>query len=217
MDDSTFYIKWAKEIKKPLMDFIKRMENPSFPGAYYYSLSGDLYKYPKYKTGLGNTVFATRILYILNELKNSKKLENAKFILSFTNPDTGAISDPIVRSKSRLRRYAKSFIRFDFANIFNQQTSRAETRQSYEALKYCVVKPLYKYQKIPKTLDEIKLYIARLNWEKNPWGASSHVSHLFYFLKFFADYFDENDESSILINCVLNEIKKYQQPDGSWY
>jgi len=207
-------INWIFELKEKIPQFLERLKGRKNPGFFHYSLSGDLYD-ENVKWGLGNTVFAVKIYYtlnLLNDLSKEKKESMASFIKSFQRKD-GTIFDLLIKKKRAILIPILLAIKnLDFNNLFHQQTIRAETRQSISVLKLLGKKPDIPYQKFPKTQEEIKKYLAKLNWEK-PWGAGSHFSHLIFFLKN-SDL--ENKED--LINFAINWISKLQSSeDGSWY
>ena len=61
-------LRWLYELKEKVPQFLKRLEGKKTPGFYHYSLTGDLYD-EELHWGLGNTVFAVKILYTLDLLK----------------------------------------------------------------------------------------------------------------------------------------------------
>ena len=206
-------INWLYSLKEKVPNFLKEMKGKRNPGFFRYSLSGDVYD-EDVKWGLGNTVFAVKIYYTLDLLKNlpkEEKLAMADFIKSFQKED-GTIYDPLVKKQAFFREKLSAIKNLNFSNFFHQQTIRAETRQAVSALKLLGEKPDISYQNFPKTKEEIISYLDNLNWE-NPWGAGSHFSHLIFFLK--------NSDLEIkeeLINCAVDWVNKLQNSkDGSWY
>ena len=96
-----------------------------------------------------------------------------------------------------------------YNNWFNEQTKRAETRQSFETLGYLKIRPNLPFQKIPSTSNQVKKFIHTLNW-KSPWGASSHISHLMFFLKYNQTFFfiwQPNHWCVVLTSIRLRHIK----------
>ena len=203
------------DIKSKLPGFLEKMEG-TVPGSYRYSLSGDLFP-ANYHFGLGNTVFAVRTKFILNMIGREDLIDAATYIKSFQTID-GYIFDPTVMRKSAFRRWYYAGRTLDFNNFFNEQTKRAETRQSLETLGYLGIRSDIIFQNIPSTSEQVKKYIHSLNW-KSPWGASSHISHLLFFLKYNQILFHHSlNNIGDLIKEVIEEINKYQQQeDGSWY
>lgn len=159
-------------------DFLERMHSGKKPVFYRYSLSGDLYE--GYGWGLGNTVFAVKILYMLNQLNDSKIEEMSRIIFSFQQSD-GAIYDPLVKRKSCINRFLTSANSLNSNDLFYQQTKIAETRQAFAALRCLGKIPQIRYDNHIETTSNIRKYVDNLNW-KEPWGAGSHVSHLAFFL-----------------------------------
>jgi len=202
------------DIKLKLPAFLQKM-NGNVPGSYRYSFSGDLFP-SDFKFGLGNTVFALRTKFILNMIEIEDSTDAASYIKSFQSFD-GYIFDKTVLKRSAFRRWYIALRTQDPNNWFNEQTMRAETRQSFETLGYIGIKPDHPFQKIPSTPEQIKKYIHSLNW-KNPWGASSHISHLLFFLKYNQNHFINFAVENNLIKFIIKEVCKYQQSeDGSWY
>ncbi len=205
---------WLKELKIKIPEFLKLLKyNKS--GLYKYTLSGDYFD-DAINWGLGQAVFATKIYYMMDILTESDRSELSNFINSFQD-EKGYIHDPLIERVSRIRRIVSSIRSRDFNNFFNEQTRRAETRQSFAAMQCLGRQPNLPYLKIPYTKEDISTYINHLNWFE-PWGAGSHVSHLLFFLnynkKFFHVYANETEE---LINHSLVVVNRYQQKDGAWY
>jgi hypothetical protein len=175
-------IDWLHSLKPGILEFLSKLRHPEHPGYYSYSLSGDIFDPRIRRWGLGNTVFAAKIYYMLDAIEDDKdKKDMATFIKSFQE-ESGEIYDPLIEKRSRFRRLVYSLRHFDFNNIFNHQTRRAETRQAFAALLSLDEKPQRPYKFIPETKEEIKKYILSVDWKK-PWGAASHVNHLIFFLK----------------------------------
>ena len=111
---------------------------------------------------MGNAVFAAKIYYMLNEVPPEKKQILVNVIKSFQD-DKGYIYDPLVQRHSKLRRYVNSFRTVNFANFFNEQTRRTETRQSFAALCCLKSKPDIPFLHIPYTESDIEKYINKLD------------------------------------------------------
>ena len=88
---------WIESVISTLPDFLDRMRDPLEDGRFKYSLSGDL-KFEE-RWGLGNSVFATKILYMLGTETHNSKSSIAKYIQSFQNPK-GEIFDPLISEKA---------------------------------------------------------------------------------------------------------------------
>lgn len=205
-------LEWLLDLKKDIPKFLKKLEGKKRPGFYHYSLSGDYFG-ENIKWGLGNSVFFLKIIYTLG-LENfySQEIQNAlKFIASFQKKD-GIIGDPLITFLSIPLRIYNFFRTLDFANLSNQQTIRAETRQSFSTLSLFNVKPKYEYKNIPCSKKGVEKYLLRLNW-KVPWGAGSHFSHLLFFL-FHSNLLNKNE----LIQYAIDWVNKLQhKEDGFWY
>lgn len=208
-------IRWIEEVIDKLPEFAERMRGEKTPGFYRYSWSGDLL--PEGHWGIGNTVFAAKILYMLNQLTPEYTDEMAKFILSFQGSD-GSIYDPMIKRKSRLSRLKRIVLSQDTNNLFYEQTRRAETRQAFAALRCLNSMPRYPYLQVPGSKEEIKRYIDQLNWNQ-PWDAGSHVSHLAFFLNmpYAGQTMDDLKNKSKLSEHLFFYCNKYRQSDGSWF
>lgn len=201
-------INWLFNLKREVAQFLENLKGKKIPGFFHYSLSGDLYN-EDIKWGLGNTVFAVKIYYTLDLLEGLSREERkvmADFIKSFQQKN-GAIYDPLVRRKAFLREKLSAIKNLDFNNFFHQETIRAETRQAISSLKLLGEKPDVFYKNFPKSDERIERFLSKLNWKK-PWNATSHFSHLLFFLE------DEEE----LIDFAIDWVNKLQNPkDGAWY
>ncbi|MFC1548345.1 hypothetical protein ACFL5E_00125 [Candidatus Omnitrophota bacterium] len=205
---------WIYSLKNKASTFMEKMKVEE-PGFYRYSMSGDVLS-PKVKWGLGNSVFAAKILYMLDRLTDEDREEISSFIRSFQD-GKGEIYDPAVQRLSWRDRWSRPLTSLDFGNVLNARTRRAETRQAFAALMCLGRQPGRKYAQVPGTMEEVERYILLLDW-KRPWGAASHVSHLAFFLK-------ANDvlcgQSGCgreeLMRSVFDVTGRFRQTDGSWY
>ena len=206
---------WLIDVINNLPRFLKLLESDSKPGYYKYSLSGDLYDESK-NWGLGNAVFATKILYMINQLTPEKEKNLASFISSFQT-NKGEFYDPIVMKNTKFLRFARTIKYIDFSHALNKYTIRAETRQAFASLFSINRIPTIPFKNIPNDKSSLKKYIHKLDWAK-PWGASSHISHLIFFIYYNKVYYKINEEeASNLIKMIFLELEQYHQKDGSWY
>ena len=210
---------WIETVTSSLPDFLDRMRDPLEDGRFKYSLSGDLNF--KERWGLGNVVFATKILYMLQAETRYPISSIAKYIQSFQN-QKGEIFDPLISKKAVWHRSLFSVVNRDINNFFGAQMRRAESRQSFAALRALQRPPEYGYQLVPSTVDEVKKYIHSLNWNK-PWNAGSHFSHMIFFLKS-NDWWPRSklaesrgEKNNELINAAFDEISVYRQANGAWF
>ena len=101
-------VKWILKIKAGLMDFIDSMASDDY-SYFKYSYSGDLFT-EKQSWGLGNIVFAVKILYIsslLDQLPEAKKHNMYKSIIRFSGKN-GYIFDPLITKQSLTEKLFKS-------------------------------------------------------------------------------------------------------------
>lgn len=214
------FIDWVRSLKDNINNFLSLMNKNDF-SYFKYSLSGDLFT-EKNNWGLGNLVFATKILYItglIDDLTKEQKTNLKNSILKFSGND-GMIYDPIITSLSIKDKIKKKLGLVDKTFLENiQEIRRAETRQSFAALHLLKSKPKIPFKKIPYNKDGIIEYLKKLDWS-NPWSAGSHFSHLLFFLKMNSEFFSEysEDESQELIKFAFDWIMEIQsEQDGSWY
>ena len=210
---------WIETVILGLPDFVERMRDPIEDGRFKYSLSGDL-KFQE-RWGLGNSVFATKILYMLNidgELANDSI---ANYILSFQN-DNGEIFDPLISRRSVWHRSLYCLVDRDFNNLFGAQIRRAESRQSLAALRALQSHSEYPYKAVPSSVDEVKKYIHSLNWRK-PWNAGSHFGTLIFLLKSKEWWSssescrDSGEKAESLIEEAFRQVSVYRQDNGAWF
>jgi len=207
-------VKWLSSLPEAVGGFLKKMRGPA--GYFKYSLSGDIYG-PDVFWGLGNTVFAAKIIRTLDIQAGFDLREMAVFIKKFQKPD-GNIYDPLVIKKSALVNFINAISRADTANIFGRQVIRAETRQAFRALSLLGAKPDVPCREVPADTEKIKKYLQGLDWTK-PWAAGSHFNHLLFFLKYHRDNFGLNpaavDEAIDFALKYLISLQSSQ--DGFWY
>lgn len=208
-------VNWLYSLTDEISNFMESMKGKKIRGFFKYSFSGDLANEDKL-WGLANTVFAAKIFYIINRLNTSLCEDINSFFFRFQRPG-GCFSDPHIHKLSREARWREAIQSRNCTNIFGQANTRAETRQTFAALRCIDGKPARPFAKIPRTPEGIRKYIHGADWN-NPWAASSHISHLFFFLHsnnlFFPGHIEDSGE---LMNIALEELNKYRQKDGSWY
>jgi hypothetical protein len=214
-------LNWLLSLKSSVLAFLQSLKGDRL-GFYHYSASGDLL--PEHLGwGLGNTVFAVKILYTLNQLKNIEPTERQgliDFILEFEKED-GVISDPHIHKLDLprvlnfvRRREIKALI----TNSWRREIERAETRQAVSALRLLETKPHAPFARIPRREKELHTFLNSLNW-KSPWGAGSHVSHILFFYErmkeagqISADHFNHLVEQTLAFVQTLQNSS-----DGAWY
>ena len=206
---------WLKDLKPMVLGLLSQLRGRENKGYFKYSLTGDLFE-EKRHWGLGNSVFAAKILYMFDEVTEEDRETISTFIRSFQDVN-GEIYDPTVQKFSRLGRWAGSLSHLDFNNFLNAQTRRAETRQAVAALRCLGRKPDMLFQGIPSSKEKIGQYINSLDWTR-PWGAASHISHLLFFLHNNSRHFNKcNNDIDDFVDFVLKTTNNYQQNDGAWY
>lgn len=212
-------LKWLSSLKDRVRGFLEELRGNSRLGFYRYSLNGDLHGEEKH-WGLGNTVFAVKILYTLADIEkmaSSRKKELADFITSFQRAD-GLIADPLISRLSLFNNLKHAVRILDFSNINGVKTARAETRQSMSSLRLLQEKPKYLFADIPYTPEGVDRFLAALDWS-DPWSAGSHFSHLLFFYEYNAEVFGYRPaESRELISRAIDLVNQMQSKhEGVWY
>lgn len=204
-------IDWLYQLKTQVPSFLDQMKGVKRRGFYKYSYSGDYFG-ESIKWGLANTVFAVKIYHLLGiSNRHQSELEDAlSFIHSFQTT-SGQISDSLISWLSIPARISYYLKTGDNNNLFNDETSRAETRQSLSALYLSSYEPQYYFNDFPQTQQTIESFLSNLDWHK-PWKAGSHFSHLLFFLEH-----SKLGDKKTLINFAINWVSRLQKDDGFWY
>lgn len=212
-------IYWLESLDKKVLNFIKGLSINNF-NFIRYSLSGDLYDENTF-WGLGNFVFASKILYMIKGFDNlsyEDKENLYKNIIKF-HQKGGWIYDPLITKYSLLKKFRTIIVQGpNSCKEIILKTRKAETRQSFSALNILDRKPIEPFLYIPLNKVEINNYLNSLNWAE-PWSAGAHFSLLLFFLKinnlFFENVIENNDK---LITYAFQWINKlHSKNDGSWY
>lgn len=202
---------WVLEVRTELPKFVRNMAVASIPGKYRLTMTGDLIS-PNAFWGLGQTTFAVRILYESGALTAEDVSAHEIYIRRFEGGD-GFISDPEIRNRSFRQRVLSGVRHLDWETLTNRMTARAETRQAVAALHNLGKTSAYIFQGVPYETNGVTHYLNRLDWTR-PWGASSHVNHLLFFLKR-ATHLPE-DKKTELISQVMRKIHSMRRQDGSF-
>lgn len=207
-------INWLYDIKDSIFSFLEKMSEKEM-SFFRYSYSGDILGKEK-KWGLANLVFAVKILYIIDKLKDidhNSKNNLYKSIISFSKIK-GYIYDPFI-SKSGVTKTLRRYIYGNYLAI--NEIRRAETRQSFAAIYLLGQKPKIPFVDIPDSKKKVENFLSRLDWS-HPWSAGSHFSHLLFFLKMNAIFFDDLKKEEDLIEYSIEWISNIQsKKDGMWY
>lgn len=211
-------IDWLRDIRERVYSFIQKMNARKDFSYFKYSYSGDLYD-SNIKWGLGQLVFATKILYMIDKIKElepAHRLNLINAINSFQTKD-GYCSDPTL-FKANKRRVISGLLKGRKISSFHEQIKRAETRQSFAALLSLKSKPNYPFLQILYSKKGIDRYLTKLDWQQ-PWAAGSHFSHLLFFLRYNKELFGlHSDEVEELIDYAIEWVNRFQSSvDGCWY
>ena len=209
-------LNWIKELKKKTKFFLEQISEDNFSHIKY-SLSGDLYSSRK-NWGLGQYVFMSKILYMLDLLKDLKEEEKNSLVSKIRSFQTGDgyISDPLIIKLGFKKKY---LIFNNKDNEFEiEKIKRAETRQSFAALNCLDAKPDKPFINVPYSEKEIDNFLSSFDWQF-PWDAGSHFSHLMFFLNMNKAMFDyQSGISDPLIDYANNWVDDLQsESDGFWY
>jgi len=199
---------FVKELKQKTPLFIKNMEIKDVKGKYKMSLAGDIPS-SKIDWGLGQSTFASRILYILDSLDIDTNKNITHFINTFANKD-GSYNDKYVSSSTFILRTLISIKYRNSEAFLNKINKRAETRQAKASLINMNANSLEYTGLNLKNLD-IDKYFNQFNWCK-PWGAASHINHLLFFTKYSTELNDK--EKGTIYKKVEENLSQYLQKDG---
>ncbi len=210
---------WVESLRSRVRGFLEELRSKSRPGFFRYSLSGDLHN-EKSCWGLGNTVFAIKILFTLGDIDkiaDPQKKAMVDFITSFQQPD-GVISDPLIQRLSLFNRIKHTIRTLSFSNLNGNKTVCAETRQSLSSLKLLREKPKFMFSGIPYEPNDIDRYLTALDWS-DPWASGSHFSHLLFFYSYNAAVFSYRlADSRELIKFAIDHVNHMQsESEGVWY
>ena len=198
------------------------LQCPDHPEWYTFSKNGSLYS-PSANSGLDASCLALKICYMLDILERFPEPARLKWI-------------SYIQSFQSQRRFTKFFSICGSSGLFEDQrfircadkqfswprkdikTRRAVTRQACAALLCAGAGPLYPVNAIPLTTEKVLSYLSSFDWENDPWGAGSHVSHLVFFLKLNRDMFGYKDSFQRLLPIVFTFLDEIRNPEtGSWY
>ena len=213
-------INWLKTIKHKVISFIDLISEDDYR-YFRYSMSGDLYNRND-KWGLGQLVFAAKILYMLNASQDItlQKKENLTGAIQAFEGKEGYISDNLIINlyKNRTPGGILKFLKKKPGTFDIEKVKRAETRQAYAALQLLGAKASQPFLQIPYDKDSIISFLSQFDWSK-PWDAGSHFSHLMFFLKANSLMFGYKvQESENLIVFTDEWIDGLQNKnDGFWY
>jgi hypothetical protein len=99
----------------------------------------------------------------------------------------------------------------------NVAVRRAETRQACATLLSVGGAPCYPVSRLPRTPDEVREYLAALDWSR-PWEAGSHAGHLLFFYGLNAGLFPQASPDPSLLETGFGELDRLQDPEtGSWH
>jgi hypothetical protein len=208
-------VSWISTLRSDILKFLSELKDPSIPGYYKYSLTGDIYS-SQTRWGLGSAVFAAKTYYMLNAVEETEAKSIVEFIKTFQVKE-GYVYDKKIERLSRVQRVAHAIRSRKINNLFNEQARLGETRQSFAAMWSLGHRPDIPFLHIPYTKEKIEKYIHFLNW-KSPWEAAAVFNHILFFLhnnrKLFHVYESKTDG---LIDHALNILDSYKREDGAWY
>ena len=204
---------WLSDLSNSVWRWLTQMRVPEHPGWVRFCQDGALLG-PGERSGLGISCLALKtcvMLGLTSRLSQSELDGWIAHIRSFqtsTGRFAGFFEDPAVLQV--VDRNAGWFKR-DVA------TRRAETRQACATLLVIGSSPRYPVSQLPRTPEQVRKYIRRLDWNQ-PWGAGSHAGHLLFFYGLNARVFGQAEMAETLLPVVFSELDRLQDPEtGSWY
>ena len=205
---------WLRRLSDEVWDWLEHMQIPGRPGWIRLCRSGALIE-PGRRSGLGFSCLALKTCVMLG------------LVQRVPAPDLTAWISHIQRFQ---RRWGPLRGRFEDRSILDAvparqataegraATLRAETRQACATLLTAGARPFRRVSTgIPRTEDQVRAYIAALDWTQ-PWAAGSHAGHLLFFYGLHARYFNERHADRLLVRTVFQELDRLQDPvTGSWF
>ena len=199
-----------------------QLQDSEHPGRFRFCLTGSIFL-PSENSGLDASALALKICHMIGALDSipaGRLSQWACFIQSFQKQKErggifrhrqlcGFFIDPAF-----IKQADNALGRFEY----DINTRRAVTRQACAALMCAGRRPLYPVLSIPRSTKEACAFLESLDWERDPWGAGSHVSHLLFFLNMNRLFFGMAEPCSRIIPCIfdfLNSIR--DERTGSWY
>ena len=212
--------RYFEGIKGGVRNFLSEMNEESYRYVKY-TFSGDL-KGSNFKWGLGNYVFAVKVLYmtkLLEELDEEERRNLYEGIIGFTEGEEGYIMDRWVTEDTLRGKILKGLGWKDGErSLEKEKIWRAETRQAFCALFLLGCVPRYAFRGIPWSREGVEDYLEGLDWS-HPWDAGSHLSHLLFFIWmndfFFKDCGGYRGDLTVYILDWLGGIRSGL--DGCWY
>lgn len=158
---------WLRDIKETVYSLIQEMNVKGDFSYFKYSYSSDLYDLNT-KWGLGQLVFATKILYMIDRIKELESTHRSNLINGINSFQTkdGYYSDTTI-FKPNKRNIISDLLKGRNISSFNEQIKRAETRQSFAALFALDSKPTYPFLQIPYSKRGIDRYLTKLDWTQS--------------------------------------------------
>ncbi len=101
--DKNKFISWVREIKEKLPKFISEIEDKNISGKYKLTLSGAPVS-PNKHWGLVQSIFVTRIFFIIDKLDAQQKESILEYILTFCKK--GAIYDENIKTFFKKENYS---------------------------------------------------------------------------------------------------------------
>lgn len=205
---------WLIDATSQIYDYVISLNDPDNPGQIAFCKEGALFS-PGKGCGLGASALAMKTLYQIRKwgmLETGLADDWVTHLQSFQSEENGLFEDPVLHPKADRATHPIAFWKKDI------KVRRAETRQAAAALLSAGSAPLYPVKGIPSTESEVKKHLGALPWDKNPWGAGSHTSHLVFFLKLNADNFSETESYEKLLPVIMDFLDEMQDKQtGSWH
>jgi len=214
--------KWCSTLHEEVFEWLMQLRDPAYPGRFIFCYTGNLF-FPSEKSGLDASALALKICYMigaLNKISANDLREWTGFIRSFQKEKehigflglkklSGFFIDPVFIKQADRRQG-----RF----MHDIKTRQAVTRQACAALMCTGEGPRYPVLSLPNNVDQVRRYLASLDWERDPWDAGSHASHLVFLLKMNKDLFGLHEPYTELVPVVFEWLDQIRNPDnGSWY
>jgi len=211
-------LNWVYDLPDSIWNWLLSIRDEQHPGWFRFCRTGALFQ-PSSNKGLGTSSMALKVCFQINSLSkvNDTDLQNwVEYIQSFQR-EPGNRRGTFFEDKWLLRATGWK-ARLDRWIRKDLSIQRAETRQACAALLSAGATPRFPILGIPDSVRQVDKYLSGLPWSSDPWGASSHVSHLVFFLKLNADCFGHKAAYEELLPFIFQRLDSLQDREtGSWF
>lgn len=205
--------RWCKQLEESIGQWLDSLHLAGSPGRVRLCREGSFFE-PAASVGLGWSALALKISHQLSlwHRYDPAFVEAwAAHLRAFQVPRSRYFED---RAVLRVADRKAGFWWFKRA----YDVRRAESRQAAAALLSVGGAPAMPIPVLPPGARTAEEYLQRLPWDRYPWTAGSHASHLAFFLKLNRDCFGEVRAYEDVLPLVLRFLEHIRdERSGSWH